>query len=180
MKPKVPTTRVTKIAAARSQLETAITLWFHAGDPVSTHTLAWASREILRVLNKHTGSSPMLLNDDTIAPEYRKRFINALAKPANFFKHGSRNGDEPLDFPHELTAGIILDAATKYRELTHESVLLFTLFVVRMSQEFPHLFMQSALDQFRELLPVEHFGTLTREQFFQTFAHAIQPYPSNA
>ena len=33
---------VTKLDAARRQLETAITLWFHDGDPVSIHTLAAA------------------------------------------------------------------------------------------------------------------------------------------
>jgi len=173
MKTKIPTTRVTKIAAARSQLETAITLWFNGGDPVSTHTLAWAAREIIRVLNSRLGSCPMLLDNDIIDPKYRKRYINALARPANFFKHGSRNGNDTIEFPHEITAGIILDACTMYRSLTQETVLLFTLFIVRMSQEFPQLFLQSFHDQFRELFPVEQFGSLTRDQFFQTFDNSI-------
>jgi hypothetical protein len=51
---------ITKLDAARRQLETAITLWFHDADPVSVHTLAMAAHGILRALNKKRGGPPML------------------------------------------------------------------------------------------------------------------------
>jgi hypothetical protein len=38
---------VTKQSAARSQLETAIRLWFYEGDPVAIHTLAVAAHDCL-------------------------------------------------------------------------------------------------------------------------------------
>ena len=47
--------RLTKLDAARRQLETAVRLYFHEGDPVSTHTLAAAAYNVLRALNKRQG-----------------------------------------------------------------------------------------------------------------------------
>jgi hypothetical protein len=42
---------VTKLDAARRQLETAITLWFHEADPVSIHALTGAAHNLLCDLN---------------------------------------------------------------------------------------------------------------------------------
>jgi hypothetical protein len=44
--------RLTKLDVARRQLQTAITLWFTDGDPVSIHTLAFAAYEIIHVISK--------------------------------------------------------------------------------------------------------------------------------
>ena len=41
---------VTKQSCARSQLETAITLWFTGGDLVSIHALAVAAQDCYRAL----------------------------------------------------------------------------------------------------------------------------------
>ena len=41
---------ITKLDAARRQLETAITLWFHDADPVSVHTLVMAAHGFLKHL----------------------------------------------------------------------------------------------------------------------------------
>lgn len=39
--------QVTKLDAVRRQLETAVILWFHDGDPVSIHTLTGAAYQII-------------------------------------------------------------------------------------------------------------------------------------
>jgi hypothetical protein len=43
---------LTKVDVARRQLQTAITLWFTNGDPVSVHTLAAAAHEIIHTVTK--------------------------------------------------------------------------------------------------------------------------------
>jgi hypothetical protein len=50
---------ITKLDAARRQLETAITLWFHDADPISVHTLVMAAHGILKAINKKLGGAPM-------------------------------------------------------------------------------------------------------------------------
>jgi hypothetical protein len=70
---------VSKSDVARSQLETAIQLWFADGDPVSIHTLAVAAHDCLHTLSKLTGKPPlsyvpsygeMLIFDSTLCYEF--------------------------------------------------------------------------------------------------------------
>jgi hypothetical protein len=59
--------RLGKVDVARRQPQTAITLWFTEGDPVSVHTLVFAAYEVFHFVSKsrnpnrrdllfHTGS----------------------------------------------------------------------------------------------------------------------------
>jgi hypothetical protein len=50
------TIKISKLDAARRQLDTAIELWFHDGDPISIHTLTSAAFEIIQDLNKKHGN----------------------------------------------------------------------------------------------------------------------------
>src|SRR6266850_5234809 len=90
--------KLSKLEAARRQLESAITLYFNGGDPVSTHTLATASLEILCNLNKLREGSPMGSDLDTIPPEHRQKVRIAFRKAQNFFKHADDDSDAILDF----------------------------------------------------------------------------------
>ena len=54
--------RVTKLDAAKKQLETAIMLYFHDGDPVSIHTLCCAAYSVIHTLNKKR-NNPLSRND---------------------------------------------------------------------------------------------------------------------
>ena|SRR5436305_13488939 len=78
--------KISKLDAARRQLETAILLYFNEADPVSIHTLAAASHEILRDLSLHI-DSPMLLERsfESLPEELRSRIHNAMRLPQNFF-----------------------------------------------------------------------------------------------
>ena len=50
---------VTKLDAAKRQLETAIRLWFHDAHPVSIDTLAAAALQVLVDINTKRGGEPM-------------------------------------------------------------------------------------------------------------------------
>lgn len=47
--------RLSKLDAARRQLETATKLYFEHGDEVSIHTLAAAAYSVIRDINEHRG-----------------------------------------------------------------------------------------------------------------------------
>jgi hypothetical protein len=51
---------VSKLDAARRQLETAVRLYFCEGDPVSMHTLTSAAYQVLSDINRAQGGRPML------------------------------------------------------------------------------------------------------------------------
>jgi hypothetical protein len=83
---------------ARSQLLTAIDIFFSHGDPISVHTLAGAAREILEGLCRLEGIEPMtdfILKDH---PEKsRKDIWNAMNLYRNCFKHLGRTAEERAD-----------------------------------------------------------------------------------
>jgi hypothetical protein len=81
---------ITKLDAAKSQLATAIWLYFEDCDPVSVHTLVMAAAEIIDRLCESKGTPTWRCSFSTmIIPEWRKEFVRRFYKARNFFKHAS-------------------------------------------------------------------------------------------
>src|SRR5438309_1362798 len=81
---------ITKLDAAKSQLSTAISLYFEDRDPVSVHTLVMAASEIIDRICDSKGTPAMRRNlFAAIVPERRREVADALNKASNFFKHAS-------------------------------------------------------------------------------------------
>lgn len=115
--------KLSKLDVVRRQTETAIRLYFFEEDPVSLHTLAAASHEIVRDVTKKTCASPMLLEEavnNYIYPERKDEFITALNKARNFFKHANHDHDATLDFNPIQTEFLLLDVCIQYQKLTSE------------------------------------------------------------
>jgi hypothetical protein len=110
---------VSKLDVVRTQVETAIRLYFAEGDPVSIHTLAAASFQILVDLDKHGPQTGTLLNDIErhVKPEYVKEVLKMFAKPENFFKHADWDPEAVLDFPLSEPEFYLWECVAKYREL---------------------------------------------------------------
>jgi hypothetical protein len=91
---------VSKLDAARRQLDAAIDLYFAEGDEIAIHTLAAAAYELVNTLRTKRG-----LPDEITAmilPEYRKEFEQRWRKAQNFFKHADKDADSVLEFePHQ-------------------------------------------------------------------------------
>lgn len=121
---------VSKLDAAKRQLEAFIQMYFGSGDPVAMHTLAAAAYEIIRDLNRQRGGDQML--HDTIfenaRPENRGVLRAKLREAQNFFKHADRDHDATLDFNPDLSEFIALDSCKKYTEITGENPTLFQVF----------------------------------------------------
>src|SRR5277367_6470637 len=107
--------RVTKLEAAKRQLNVAIRLFFAREDSLAIHTLAAAAHGILlAIARKHNPEKAInsILNPENprIVPEKRQEYADIVRAAQNFLKHGSRDPEQTFEFKHEPTAYHILDA----------------------------------------------------------------------
>jgi hypothetical protein len=89
---------ISKMDAAKRQLDAAIALWFSDGDPVAIHTLVGASYQILHDLNEKKGNKDLLFDADFIVEEHREEVKRMLRKDFNFFKHADLDPDGITEF----------------------------------------------------------------------------------
>ena len=120
--------KISRVDAAKRQLETAIKLIAQDGDPVAIHTLAAASQQILRDLGKLRDiESPIYEAGQKYfkSEEEYKKYINTVRLPQNAFKHAT-NPDipDPLEYNSNLAELIVFDAAEIYNRLTGERPVL--------------------------------------------------------
>ena len=121
---------ISKLDAAKRQLEVYIRLYFHNGDPVAQHTLAAASFGVIRDLNKQRGGTPTAeeLMFQNVKPEHHRLLREKVNEAQNFFKHADRDHGATLEFHPDSTEFMALDACAKYFELTGEWPPLFQIF----------------------------------------------------
>lgn len=114
-----PEFKVTKLDAARRQLETAICLLFEQADAVSIHTLAHAAFGILKDVAEHQGIDRVLQAADKVAASTsKKEFWNGFNKSGNFFKHGDKDPAGVLSgISEEDNEALISIAVELYRDL---------------------------------------------------------------
>ena len=119
--------RLSKLDAARRQLELAIPLYFADSDPVPIHTLVAAACGILHDINTKVGGKPMLIKDTMleickrVEPDLAKRIRNSVNAPQNFLKHADKDPDGILQFDPQMTKFLLFDACITYQQLTGES-----------------------------------------------------------
>ena len=119
------TRAISKIEAARAQLDAAIELHFTSENFMAVHMLTAAAYNLLRDLAKHDGNDRPFLKSEWVngLNEKEKRaalaFLNA---PENFFKHANRDPNALLtEFNLELTEILLLDAIAYFKPLpVHE------------------------------------------------------------
>jgi hypothetical protein len=129
---RVATVHVTKLDAARRQLEVAVRLYFNEGDPVSRHTLTAAAYTVLRDVNSARSGTAMEVTgniDSYIKPEFVTQIRRNLIDAQNFFKHADRDPNRVLEFNPRLTEILLLDACLTYKRLAEEAVPEFLLYV---------------------------------------------------
>lgn len=108
---------ISKIDAARRQLDTAIELWFKDGDGLSAFTLAYASFKLLANLYAHQGTDGFGQAIDRLARE--RGAHKSMANIANFLKHADRDPNDSLSFFHpDLTVAVIGLSTLLYKNLT--------------------------------------------------------------
>lgn len=132
--------RLSKLEAARRQLETAINLYFNNGDEASILTLAAAAYSVIRDVNRHRGGAPMFKDLDFVRDKEllheAKKYIN---RPDNFLKHGAKDPDEELELEPKWTEVLIWEACRKYCEMTGEQNRLMLTFLLWFVAHHPEL-----------------------------------------
>jgi hypothetical protein len=160
--------QISKLDAARRQLETAIRLYFHTGDPVSIHTLTAAAYQIIRNINQARGGEKRLQKDQILElakPEFRAELIRKMNAAENFFKHADKDPNVLLEFNPAQTDIMIQDALECFFHLTGEQTPLMSTYKAWFMATRADLFNLSP-EQKQELLLSEKMGKL---DFFNKF-----------
>jgi hypothetical protein len=172
---------VTKLAAARAQLRTAIRLWFQGADPISIHTLAYAAYEIIHVLSKKQDQyrRGLIFDTDIIKDEHQRDWNDKMIKKgANFFKHAKKeNADDSLEFMPSLTLLFIMGAASGLRLMKEkpgvEELTMFYWFCFHEPDWIKPSF-RKRLEDALSIEDIAHFKTVEKAVFLKAFDLAMK------
>jgi hypothetical protein len=155
---------VSKQSAARSQLESAIWLWFNEGDPVSVHALAVAAHEIFNALISKAKDKPAYLQE-WLGDKSKGRQQRVRAAQ-NFFKHGARDLNEKVSLP-TIDAEVFMMDGVSCAELLGKPSALTQLYAQRFLYEHPTLITEDALPVFAKNAEVHQLVNSSRSEFFR-------------
>jgi hypothetical protein len=157
---------VTRQDVTKSQLDTAIELWFTDKSDVSVHTLVSATLEILTQLGKPKGKRSHMYNKETL-----QLLGKRLKMAANFFKHASKDPNHCLKFAPAANEILLSDALNLYGKvfgsltpLMQTFLAWFTVFRAAPGTNIPTEQLQSLLP---EGVEIEDLATLNRSEFLE-------------
>jgi hypothetical protein len=115
------TISVSKLDAAKREIEHAIRMFFNDGDTVVLHLVASSAYQILRDLGKHQKHKS---NRDDFLEHVKKdkrKFVSAKLNAAyNFFHHADKDSEKTIVFNPELTQFVMWDSVLIYSTLSQE------------------------------------------------------------
>jgi hypothetical protein len=111
---------ITKLEAARRQIDFAIEHHFAEGDPFVIHTVVSAAFGILRPLaERHGNVRSHRAFANIIRPGKEREFWGVITRASNFLKHADRDPDAKLeDVREEINDSAIFVASAYYADLT--------------------------------------------------------------
>ncbi|MGH8129312.1 MAG: hypothetical protein ACRES3_00470, partial [Steroidobacteraceae bacterium] len=168
---------VTKLEAARRQLNTAIQLSFAERDPVSIHALAYASYDIIHRLFRCQGHKDDLVFDTKELPEKQREAWNKSIKDApNFFKHANRGkDDESIRFLPGLSDVFMLHSLYALRKMHVKLTPTEVAYSIWGALHFPSEFFAKFLaDKGLDTDRVQYLKGTTRPEFYKAFLRHVQ------
>lgn len=162
--PKAPPKEltVTKADAALSQLETAITLWFNYGYPISILALATAANDCYAALGGHVGHTSFF---QTWFRSQSHGVQDRIRDMQNFIKHGRRRLTGSVRLAPRLAEVLIVDSASCHQNVFRQSTVLMSLFAARFALENPGLISSEFESVFRQELQVYDLAEGNRTEF---------------
>ena len=124
---------VGKQEAAIRQTMTALELFFHEKDEVSTHTLASAAYNIFRDLAAKGIGKTVLMKQaslDHIDKKHHKEWLAHMNKFENYFKHADKDHDKELEFYPETTEFLLWENCMKVIEIKGNTIPLVSAFTM--------------------------------------------------
>jgi hypothetical protein len=159
---------ISKLDAAKRQLELALNLFFHNGDVVSMHTLVGAAYDILKGLCDAQGADIYALkNKKFVKPEKYSDYLNIVNKPQNFFKHADTDATAILEFNPSVTEIFLFDAVNTYQGLTGEITPIMLLFRAWFYLKNSDMIDSKMLAQFQEFESKLKLDTNNRGAFLE-------------
>lgn len=168
---------VSKLDAARRQLETAIRLYFNDSDPVSIHTLTAAAYNVLRDINREAGGTKLIIKEELIervVPEYQKEVRRKLNEAENFFKHADKDPKGVLEFSPVLTELMIWESCSAYFQLSGEQLVLAKVFNGWHAVNNPHLFRLSEDQQRQFRKSKQEIEGMSKQEYFRLYLPASE------
>ncbi len=168
-----PKITVSKIEAAKRQLDCAIELWFRGGDEVSIHTLATAAYQIIYDVNKHRKTAHVAIyNAPSIKDEFRSVWFKAVRTAMTFFKHADRDPDPNGTIEFSLFGNIVffLSCVTGFAHLDVDQSDYETAFMLWIQLHKPELILKEARDMVMSGVPADglrELRDLDKEQFLE-------------
>lgn len=123
--------KITKIEAAKKQLETAVILYFNDKDFISIHTLVGAAKSILEGLYKATDNKKtqyQFICDLSKDKKLRKELCDGINYCQNFFKHAGKDPYESFDYKIEFTEVLFYVTCQDYQKYTGEKNALLRVY----------------------------------------------------
>lgn len=113
--------QISKIDAAKRQIDTAIELYFAGGDFLSIYSISFAAHQVLNDIYSHHRDDDFLkLVSEKLPPDFRRH----LAKPANFLKHADRDHDAYLtEISYVQIEAVLCVATILYKRISGDMTL---------------------------------------------------------
>jgi hypothetical protein len=163
---------VSKLNAARRQLDCAIELWFLGKDDVSIHTLAAAAYQIIHDINHKKRGRDLLYDSAVIEDEYQSTWVALIKKPVNFFKHADNDADKTIEFSPYSSLLFMLFSLLGLRaigEQTNDVEDALTMWIMVYE---PSLLKEDFRNRMAEGIPVNllaHLKTISKRDFLEAF-----------
>lgn len=171
-------TIISKLSAARRQLDCAIEMWFADKDQVSVHTLAVAAHQIIHNINEKTfPDKPLFLNTPLRDESLRGEFVAMFKEAANFFKHADRdsNPGSTIEFSPFLTQIFLIysiQGLTQLGEAKTDMETVFQFWFLLHNPEVNPDFLKALGDT----VPIKHVELTRRmkkREFLKTMLEAL-------
>jgi hypothetical protein len=172
--------RLSKLDAARRQLDGAIELWFREADPIVVHAVISGAYQISQDLNAKKGNKEATLAgwaELHIKPGHAKEALQIMRKPRNFVKHADRDPDGILEFDHRATPYEILLTLHGLRALDGQTSDLQTAFVFWICVNKPNLVLEGENPFIKSLNAAQlaHLRQIEKSEFLAaTLIHLAQ------
>jgi hypothetical protein len=137
--------RVNKLEAASRQIDTAIRMTFSNEDPIAIHSIAAASRQIIKDICEIRGDIEGYLRfTNWIAEGHEKEFWNSINRSANFLKHADRDANAIHEMDAEENDFVILLASKWYHDLGCTTSLEMRTFIAWIAMCHPNFLTSDA------------------------------------
>jgi len=171
----MPWLDISKLEVARTQLETAVDLFFKDADPAPVHTLAHAALEILEVLCGGKSIESFHSAGLNLIREEKRDFVRSkLVEAKNFFKHATSDPAKTLKFNPDASVYVLWDACVLYEKYTGEFTERRNFFLFRCWFAFKHSELFPGLESHFRFLDISGLNLDNKAEFYEAASSAYE------